>query len=131
MNLGLGEIIFIFLLAVVVMGPRKLPELGRQLGKYMADFKRASNEFRHQLEAEMLNIELQERAKKAQEDPETQEPKETWQRVMRPIAATVSRTSAELVAALHPEAEPTKPAELPALPIESPAAPVASASGHK
>jgi Tat protein translocase TatB subunit len=65
MNLGMPEMIFIFLLALVVVGPRKLPELGRQLGKALAEFKRASNEFKNQLEVEMMNIELEERAKKA------------------------------------------------------------------
>lgn len=63
MNLGMPEMIFIFLLALVVFGPRKLPELGRQLGKALAEFKKASNEFKNQLETEMLNIELEERAK--------------------------------------------------------------------
>ena|SRR5271165_693453 len=69
MNLGMPELIFIFLLALVLVGPKKLPELARQLGKYMAEFKRASNEFRRQLEDEMLNIELEERAKKEKEAP--------------------------------------------------------------
>lgn len=64
MNLGMPEMIFIFLLALVIFGPRKLPELGRQLGKVLAEFKRASNEFRNQLESEMMNIELEERVKK-------------------------------------------------------------------
>lgn len=64
MNLGMPEMIFIFMLALVVFGPRKLPELGRQLGKALAEFKRASNEFKNQLEVEMMNIELEERAKK-------------------------------------------------------------------
>lgn len=64
MNLGMPEMIFIFLLALVIFGPRKLPELGRQLGKALAEFKKASNEFKNQLEVEMLNIELEERAKK-------------------------------------------------------------------
>lgn len=64
MNLGMPEMIFIFLLALVVFGPRKLPELGRQLGKALAEFKRASNEFKNQLEVEMMNIELEERVKK-------------------------------------------------------------------
>ena len=65
MNLGMPEMIFIFLLALVIFGPRKLPELGRQLGKALAEFKKASNEFKSQLETEMLNIELEERAKQA------------------------------------------------------------------
>ena len=65
MNLGMPEMIFIFLLALVLFGPRKLPELGRQLGKALAEFKKASNEFRNQLELEMMNIELEERARQA------------------------------------------------------------------
>ena len=64
MNLGMPEMIFIFLLALVIFGPKKLPELGRQLGKVLAEFKKASNEFKNQLEVEMMNIELEERAKK-------------------------------------------------------------------
>jgi TatA/E family protein of Tat protein translocase len=63
MNLGMPEMIFIFLLALVLFGPKKLPELGRQLGKALAEFKKASNEFKNQLEMEMMNIELEERAK--------------------------------------------------------------------
>jgi len=65
MNLGMPEMIFIFLLALVIFGPRKLPELGRQLGKALGEFKKASNEFKSQLETEMLNIELEEKAKQA------------------------------------------------------------------
>jgi|GEM_PF-692469 len=68
MNLGMPEMIFIFLLALVIFGPKKLPELGRQLGKALGEFKKASNEFKNQLETEMLNIELEERAKKPVED---------------------------------------------------------------
>ena len=67
MNLGMPEMIFIFLLALVIFGPKKLPELGRQLGKALGEFKKASNEFKNQLETEMLNIELEERAKKPPE----------------------------------------------------------------
>ncbi len=68
MNLGMPEMIFIFLLALVIFGPKKLPELGRQLGKALGEFKKASNEFRNQLETEMMNIELEERTKKPVED---------------------------------------------------------------
>ena len=73
MNLGMPEMIFIFLLALVIFGPKKLPELGRQLGKALAEFKKASNEFKNQLEVEMMNIELEERAKK-QPEPGPQDP---------------------------------------------------------
>jgi TatA/E family protein of Tat protein translocase len=67
------EMIFIFLLALVLFGPKKLPELGRQLGKALGEFKKASNEFKNQLEMEMMNIELEERAKQA--PPPEPEPK--------------------------------------------------------
>ncbi len=59
MNLGFSEMAFIFLLALIIFGPKKLPEIGRQIGKFMAEFKRASNEFKWQLEAEMRQIEAE------------------------------------------------------------------------
>lgn len=64
MNLGMPEMLFIVVLALVVFGPRKLPELARQLGKFMAEFKRASNEFKYQLENEIDQLDMQERQQK-------------------------------------------------------------------
>jgi sec-independent protein translocase protein TatB len=64
MNLGMSEMIFIFIAALILVGPKKMPEIMRQVGKWMAEFKRASNEFKWQIEAEMRNLELEaERAK--------------------------------------------------------------------
>ncbi len=59
MNLGFSEMAFIFVLALIIFGPKKLPEIGRQIGKALAEFKRASNEFKWQLEAEMRQIEAE------------------------------------------------------------------------
>jgi Tat protein translocase TatB subunit len=103
MNLGLQEMTFILVLALVLVGPRKLPELARQLGKFLAEFKRTSNEFRSQLEAEMLNMELQERSRKPEESPNLLPPEQPWERVMRPITESVSRTKAELVSIVNPQ----------------------------
>lgn len=64
MNLGLPEMIFIFVMALIIFGPKKLPEIGRQIGKAMNEFKRASNEFRSQIEGEIRNLELDENAKR-------------------------------------------------------------------
>lgn len=64
MQLGFPEMMFIFLVALLIFGPRKLPEIGRQVGKAMAEFKRASNEFRSQLETEMRQIEIEENRRK-------------------------------------------------------------------
>jgi sec-independent protein translocase protein TatA len=55
--LGFPELIVIFVIALIVFGPRKLPELGRSLGKGMAEFKRASNELRSTLDEEIQNEE--------------------------------------------------------------------------
>jgi sec-independent protein translocase protein TatA len=52
-SIGMPELIVIFLIALVIFGPRKLPELGRSLGKSLAEFKRASNELRSTLEEEI------------------------------------------------------------------------------
>lgn len=56
-NLGPSELIFIFVVALLVFGPKKLPELGRSLGKGFAEFRRASAELRGSLEREMQAIE--------------------------------------------------------------------------
>jgi TatA/E family protein of Tat protein translocase len=57
MNLGFPEMIFIFFLALIIFGPKKLPEIGRQIGKALNEFRRASNEFRAQIESEINNLE--------------------------------------------------------------------------
>ena len=62
-SLGMGELIIIFTVALIVFGPRKLPELGRSLGKSLQEFKRASNELKHTLDEE---ISLEERNKTTQ-----------------------------------------------------------------
>ena len=51
--MSIGDTVFIFFLALIFFGPKKLPELARQLGKLVAEFKRASNEFRFQMEEEL------------------------------------------------------------------------------
>ncbi len=52
-SLGMQEIIVIFVLALIVFGPRKLPELGKMLGKGLAEFKKASNELKQTWEEEV------------------------------------------------------------------------------
>jgi len=64
---SLGDSAFIFILALILFGPKKLPELARQLGKLMAEFRRASNEFRMQMEDELRQSEQAEQQKKIAE----------------------------------------------------------------
>ena len=58
---------FLVILALLLFGPKKLPVLARQLGKLMADFRRASNEFRTQMEEELRLSEDADRRKKEEE----------------------------------------------------------------
>src|SRR5438874_9883694 len=64
MNLGFSEMLFIFLLALIVVGPRRLPELARQFGRIMAEIKRASNDFQAQVQDEVRQLEIEETASK-------------------------------------------------------------------
>jgi TatA/E family protein of Tat protein translocase len=59
MNLGFPEMIFLFFLALIIFGPKKMPEIGRQIGKAINEFKRASNEFKSQIEAEISQLEVE------------------------------------------------------------------------
>ena len=51
--IGIWEMVIILVIALIVFGPRKLPELGRSLGKSLGEFKRASNELRNTLDEEI------------------------------------------------------------------------------
>ena len=64
MNLDFGEILFIMLLALIMFGPKKLPEIARQIGKFMAEFRRASSDFQNQIHEEIRKIDLEEDASK-------------------------------------------------------------------
>lgn len=56
-SLGVPEMIFIFVLALLLFGPKKLPEVGRTLGKAMSEFRRASSELKATFDREMQNLE--------------------------------------------------------------------------
>ena len=60
MNLGFPEMMFLGLLALLLFGPKRLPEIGRQIGKALGEFKRASSEFQNQLEEEVRQLEVEE-----------------------------------------------------------------------
>lgn len=63
--IGMPELVVIMFLALLIFGPRKLPELGRSLGRSLGEFKRASNELRATLDEEIR----QEEQRKAEAQP--------------------------------------------------------------
>ena len=52
-SIGMPELMIIFVIALIIFGPRKLPELGRSMGKSLSEFKRASNDLRNTLDEEI------------------------------------------------------------------------------
>lgn len=87
-SLGFGEILIILVLALVIFGPRRLPEMGRSIGRSMREFRRATSEIRTELESdfdEPPSVTVEERkrrvaerkARSSTEDPPTTPERET------------------------------------------------------
>jgi sec-independent protein translocase protein TatB len=66
-NLGMWDSLILMVMALVVFGPRRLPEIGRQIGKLMYEVRKASNDFKFQMEEELRKSEDAERRKKEEE----------------------------------------------------------------
>ena len=67
-NLGMSDTIILMVLALVVFGPRRLPQIGRQIGKLMYEFRKASNDFKFQMDEEFRKAEEADRRKKEEEE---------------------------------------------------------------
>ena len=57
-RMSFSETIFLFFLALIIFGPKKLPEIARKVGKAMNEFRRASNEFKAQIEQEIAHLDV-------------------------------------------------------------------------
>jgi sec-independent protein translocase protein TatB len=66
-NLGMADSLILMVMALVVFGPRRLPQIGRQIGKLMYEFRKASNDFKFQMEEELRASEEADRRKKEEE----------------------------------------------------------------
>lgn len=98
---GIPDTLFLVVLALIVFGPKKLPEISRQVGKLLYEFRKASNDFKFQIEEELRASEQAERQKELAAQAATAQP-------ATPIAITAGETvSAEPVA----EAEAVRAAE--------------------
>jgi len=67
-SLGMADSLILMVLALVVFGPRRLPQIGRQIGKLMYEFRKASNDFKFQMEEELRISEDADRRKKEEEE---------------------------------------------------------------
>lgn len=66
-SLGMADSLILMVLALVVFGPRRLPQIGRQIGKLMYEFRKASNDFKFQMEEELRNAEEADRRRAEEE----------------------------------------------------------------
>ena len=94
-SLGLPELLLIFIVALLVFGPRKLPEIGKTLGKALGEFKKASDELKNTIEREVHAEELKDLKNITVMPP--------------PTDTTVSRAEPAAIAAA-PEPAPAAPA---------------------
>ncbi len=67
-TLSMPDTLILMVLALVVFGPRRLPKIGRQLGKLMYEFRKASNDFKFQMEEELRQAEEADRRQKEEEE---------------------------------------------------------------
>src|SRR5262245_14045227 len=113
------HLVVLFLVVLVLFGPHKLPELARGLGRLMAEFRKASNDFKVAFEEEMRNIERQNREaewKKSQEAAEANRQKELASGSIAEVAGTEAKILPEQMAVrestdpLDPVVEPVNEA---------------------
>jgi sec-independent protein translocase protein TatA len=95
-SIGMPELIIIFVIALIIFGPRKLPELGRSLGKSLAEFKRASTELRSTLEEEI----------RLEEQRSHLDASKAAAAAVAATAAPVEPTAAPVAPAIHRAEEP-------------------------
>jgi sec-independent protein translocase protein TatB len=95
------DTVVLFILALLLFGPKKLPQIARQVGKALGEFKRASNEFKAQIESEISQLEFEER-KKEQEQQQQSLPK------IEPMSGSIPSSRFSLPEN-RPESEPSSP----------------------
>lgn len=107
-SLGMADSLILMVLALVVFGPRRLPQIGRQIGKLMYEFRKASNDFKFQMEEELRLAEETDRRK--QEDATRQQ---TAFAAPAPIEAQASIGAVESAPTLPYPAESSYPEQYP------------------
>ena len=105
-NLGMPELMMIMLLALLLFGPKKLPEIGKQVGKALGEFKRASNDLKRSIEDEMNKV--KEGLDPMSSDPPKPEPKPEPPALV-PAAGAVAQQKAAEPATPSTPTTPTTP----------------------
>jgi len=68
-SIGMPELILIFIVALIVFGPKKLPEIGKSLGKGLAEFKKASDDFKQNIQKEVDSLKEETRTEPPADGP--------------------------------------------------------------
>ncbi|HUV96123.1 MAG TPA: twin-arginine translocase TatA/TatE family subunit [Acidobacteriaceae bacterium] len=127
--MSLPDTVFIFVLALIIFGPKKLPEIGRQLGKLVGEFRRASNEFKFQIEEELRQAELSDRntTAPAKKELETSASAEASTEASDSPAPDLPYSEETLPVGQYPNIDTVNPQDLtPAESTEAEAAPVSA-----
>jgi sec-independent protein translocase protein TatB len=112
-NLGMADSLIIMVIALVVFGPRRLPQIGRQIGKLMYEFRKASNDFKYQMEEELRLSEDADRRKKEEERQKAlalaaPKPTEPEPEALPAPSSTINATEASSAAAIPESALPNE-----------------------
>jgi sec-independent protein translocase protein TatA len=100
-GIGMPELIIIMVIALIVIGPQKLPELARSLGKGLAEFKKATEDFKHNMDAETKSAEEKEPSAKLAEvklqaEPGTVKPSEELKDVVAGVAKAAEESKLQV-----------------------------------
>ena len=108
-SLGFPELLFILVLALLIFGPKRLPEIGRTIGKGLAEFRRASNDLKRSIDTEILAADTAERRSDQPPSPRAKAAPE-----LLPGAGDAAPLAAAAEAAAPPEQAAGTAAEPPA-----------------
>ena len=134
--MSFSDTIFLFFLALILFGPKKLPEMARQAGRLLAELRRASNEFKSQIETEIAHLEVQKNEVQKNEVEKNAEQKA--QEILPPTSqpqGTVASLSSNLAASDPPQqlelsAAPAASTEASAEPVVTEPEPAPSQETH-
>ncbi len=108
------DTVVLFILALLLFGPKKLPQIARQIGKALGEFRRASNEFKAQIEAEISQLEFEEKRKEQEKKEQEQKSLPKVEPVSESVEAprrVLDSEPSEAAAPTAPSSEVSSPAQ--------------------